>query len=100
MVAMEDVPPNDAGLASGLLNTTGQVGGAFGLAVLATLAGTRTVAMISGGADTVQALASGYHFAWFVSLGVVAATLGVAAWLLRLKPAMRMEMDAECEAAA
>ena len=100
MVAMEDVSPNDAGLASGLLNTTGQVGGAFGLAVLATLAGTRTVAMISGGADTVQALASGYHFAWFVSLGVVAATLGVAAWLLRSKPAMRMEMDAECEAAA
>jgi len=56
--------------------------------------------MIRGGADTVQALASGYHFAWFVSLGVVAATLGVAAWLLRSKPAMRMEMDAECEAAA
>ena len=100
MVAMEDVSPNDAGLASGLLNTTGQVGGAFGLAVLATLAGTRTVDMIRGGADTVQALASGYHFAWFVSLGVVAATLGVAAWLLRSKPAMRMEMDAECEAAA
>ena len=101
MVAMEDVSPNDAGLASGLLNTTGQVGGAFGLAVLATLAGTRTVAMIRGGADTVQALASGYHFAWFVSAGVVVATLGVAAWLLRSKPAARMEMaDAACEAAA
>ena len=101
MVAMEDVSPNDAGLASGLLNTTGQVGGAFGLAVLATLAGTRTVAMIRGGADTVQALASGYHFAWFVSAGVVVATLGVAAWLLRSTPAARMEMaDAECEAAA
>ncbi len=42
MIAMADARPQDAGLASGLLNTTGQVGGALGLAILATLAGART----------------------------------------------------------
>src|SRR5256885_7480330 len=91
MIAMEDVSPNDAGLASGLLNTTGQVGGAFGLAVLATLAGAYTEGMVRGGADTVQALAGGYHFAWFVSAGVAVATLGVAASLPRLNPGDHME---------
>src|SRR3989449_918312 len=101
MIAMEDVSPMDAGLASGLLNTTGQVGGAFGLAVLATLAGAYSVDMLRGGADTVQALAGGYHFAWFVSAGVVVATLGVAAWLLRSNRAEQMDTAAaECEAAA
>src|SRR5438093_9932282 len=86
MIAMADVAPSDAGLASGLLNTTGQVGGAFGLAVLATLAGARTVDMVHGGADTVAALASGYHFAWLVAAGVVVVTLAVDAWVLRAKP--------------
>ena len=101
MIAMEDVSPMDAGLASGLLNTTGQVGGAFGLAVLATLAGAYSVDMLRGGADTVQALAGGYHFAWLVSAGVVVATLGVAAWLLRSNRVEQMETAAaEAEAAA
>jgi len=101
MIAMADVAPSDAGLASGLLNTTGQVGGAFGLAVLATLAGARTVDMLHGGADTVAALAGGYHFAWLVAAGVVVVTLAVAAWLLRAKPVEQADVaGAECEAAA
>src|SRR5256885_12244453 len=101
MIAMEDVSPMDAGLASGLLNTTGQVGGAFGLAVLATVAGAYSVDMLRGGADTVQALAAGYHFAWLVSAGVVVATLCVAAWLLRSDHVEQMDATAaEAEAAA
>ncbi|HKW69435.1 MAG TPA: MFS transporter [Candidatus Dormibacteraeota bacterium] len=105
MIAMADVAPQDAGLASGLLNTTGQVGGALGLAVLATVAGARTVDMIRNGADGVAALAAGYHFAWLVCAIVVAVTLGVAASLLRSKPAAAVETIAaaeceECEAAA
>ena len=99
MIAMVDVAPEDAGLASGLLNTTGQVGGALGLAVLATLAGGRTLDMLRGGADNVAALAGGYHFAWLVCAVVVIVTLGVAASTLRSKPAVAVDntMSADCE---
>ena len=83
IIAMVDVPMNDSGLASGLLNTTGQVGGAFGLAVLATVAGSRTVDMMHSGASLTAALAGGYHLAWLVGAGVVVLTLVIAATLLR-----------------
>ena len=104
MLAMADLAPRDAGLASGLLNTTGQVGGALGLAVLATVAASRTLDMVRGGTDGVTALAGGFHLAWLVCAIVVVVTLGTAAWLLRSKPVAAveaMEPDcAECEAAA
>ncbi len=102
MIAMADVPPSDAGVASGLLNTTGQVGGAFGLAVLATLAGGRTLDLLRGGVDGTAALAGGYHFAWLVGACLVVVTLATAAWLLRSGEATEMESTptAECEAAA
>src|SRR5207245_1406214 len=83
MVAMADVPPSDAGLASGLLNTTGQVGGAFGLAVLATVAGSRTVDLVRAGTDGMTALAGGYHFAWLMCACLVVVTIATAAVLLR-----------------
>ena len=103
MLAMADVAPSEAGLASGLLNTTGQVGGAFGLAVLATVAGSRTIQLIQSGSDSIAALAGGYHLAWLVAAGVVAVTLAVAALTLRPHRAMAVEpaeAPAECEAAA
>ena len=101
MIAMADVPPSDAGLASGLLTTTGQVGGAFGLAVLATVAGGRTLDLIRSGVDGTGALAGGYHFAWLVGACLVVLTLATAAWLLRSRPAAEMNAaPAECEAAA
>src|SRR2546428_634839 len=61
MIAMADVSESDAGLASGLLNTTGEVGGAFGLAVLATIAGGRTGDLLQSGGDLSGAVAGGYH---------------------------------------
>jgi MFS family permease len=104
MIAMADVAPSDAGLASGLLNTTGQVGGAFGLAVLATVAGGRTMSLAGQGVDSVAALAGGYHFAWLVCAAIVAITLGGAAWLLRPQRAAIAEASSPdaacCEAAA
>jgi MFS family permease len=104
MIAMADIAPADAGLASGLLNTTGQVGGAFGLAVLATIAGGRTAALIGGGIDGTAALAGGYHFAWLVGAGVVVVTLVVAALTLRTRKMIvvpQIDVDcAECEVAA
>ncbi len=104
MLAMADVHPDEAGLASGLLNTTGQVGGALGLAVMATLAASRTVGLIGDGADAVSALAAGYHFAWLVGAGIVVVTLGTSAWLLRSSSGPQVELApagcVECEAAA
>ncbi|TMC55389.1 MAG: MFS transporter [Chloroflexi bacterium] len=101
MIAMADVLPSDAGLASGLLNTTGQVGGAFGLAVLATVAGSRTVDLVGAGSDGVTALAGGYHFAWLVCAGLVVVTIATAAVLLRPERVATIQMGFdECEAAA
>lgn len=101
MIAMADVPPSDAGLASGLLNTTGQVGGAFGLAVLATIAGGRTLDLVRNGVDGAAALAGGYHFAWLVCAGIVLVTIATAAAVLRTRRAAEPEATLEeCEAVA
>jgi EmrB/QacA subfamily drug resistance transporter len=86
MIAMADVAPQDAGLASGLLNTTGQVGGAFGLAVLATVAGGRSLDLLQRGTDLMSALSGGFHLAWAVCAAVVMVTLGVAITMLRSRP--------------
>jgi EmrB/QacA subfamily drug resistance transporter len=78
-LAMSAADPQDAGLASGLVNTTQQVGGAIGLAVLATLATARTNDLLAGGEAAPVALNSGYHLAF-----VVGATFLVAAVVLAL----------------
>ncbi|HEX2037909.1 MAG TPA: DHA2 family efflux MFS transporter permease subunit, partial [Chloroflexota bacterium] len=59
-LAMADATPRDSGLVSGLFNTTQQVGGAFGLAVLATLAASRTDGLRAGGGSAPASLAGGY----------------------------------------
>src|SRR5262249_31706792 len=77
------VQPSESGLASGLLNTTGQVGGAFGLAVLATLAGARSLDLVKEGATLQLALSDGYHFAWLLAACVVVVTVAITVALLR-----------------
>ena len=99
IIAMSDAEPSDAGLASGLLNTTGQVGGALGLAVLATLAGARTLSLLHDGAGTAAALAGGYHLAWLVGAGTVIVTLALTISLLRAGTATEMAVDL-CEGEA
>ena len=78
VVAMAGASPNDAGLASGLLNTTGQVGAALGLAVLATVSTNRTNELIAQGQAAVAALSDGYHLAWALGAGLAIASILLA----------------------
>jgi len=82
-LAMSDATAEDAGLASGLVSTTAQAGGALGLSVLATLATSRTHALLAEGLGTTDALTGGYQRAFTVSAGLVAAALVLAAFWLR-----------------
>ncbi len=82
-LAMTGVKPEEAGLASGLVNTTMQVGGALGLAVLATLSTSRTTNLVSGGDSTGSALTSGYRLAFVIAAGLLLAALGIALAVLR-----------------
>jgi MFS family permease len=88
-LAMSSATPGDAGLASGLLNTSVQVGGAIGLAVLATLASSHTKGQLAHGASTAAALNSGYHLAYLVGAVVITSGIVIAAVVLRA-PAFAM----------
>jgi MFS family permease len=85
-LAMSGATPQDSGLASGLVNTSMQVGGAIGLAVLATLAAERTSSQTAAGASQLAALNSGYHLAYLVGAGLVAVAVVVALAVLRPVP--------------
>jgi EmrB/QacA subfamily drug resistance transporter len=80
LAAMSDVEPKDAGLASGLVNTSFMMGGALGLAVLASLAASRTDALLDSGESPLVALTGGYHAAFLVGalFALGAAALGAA----------------------
>jgi MFS family permease len=82
-LAMSGATPGESGLASGLVNTTVQVGGALGLAVLATLSTTRTAHLVATGEGHASALTGGYHLAWIISAGIALASLAIATPLLR-----------------
>jgi EmrB/QacA subfamily drug resistance transporter len=81
-LAMSGATARDSGLASGLVNTTVQVGGALGLAVLATESTTRTNHLLAGGQGHAAALTGGYHLAWIISASIAAAAVLVGALVL------------------
>ncbi|MGW1280239.1 MFS transporter [Streptomyces tsukubensis] len=82
-LGMQGVSDEDAGLASGLFNTTQQLGGAIGVAVLSTLAASRTETGLSRGDSPAQALTSGYQLAFTVGTGLLLAAFAATLLLLR-----------------
>ena len=93
-LAMSGATPEDSGLASGLINTTQQVGGALGLAVLATLSTTRTASEAAGGALQADALTDGYRLAFTIGAAFLVAGLALAAAALLSEPAAVAEAEA------
>jgi EmrB/QacA subfamily drug resistance transporter len=93
LAAMSDVKQEEAGLASGVVNTAFMMGGALGLAVLASLAASRTDTLLAAGDGDLEALAGGYHAAFL--LGAVFAAGAAAIGGLLLRPSAAPAMDAQ-----
>ena len=87
MAAMSDVEPQDAGLASGIANTAFMMGGALGLAVLASAASARTSHLTASGHSTAAALTGGYHVAFALGAVFAIAAAAVGAAFLRTRTA-------------
>jgi EmrB/QacA subfamily drug resistance transporter len=99
MLAMSGAAPSEAGLASGLLNTTGQVGGSLGLAVLAALSAARSTALAGDGTAPAEALAGGFHLAWLVAAAIVGVALVVSVAALRRRGGAAVDDEAVLQAA-
>ncbi len=86
LAAMNDVSPSDSGLASGIVNTAFMMGGALGLAVLASLAAARTGSLTVSGTDALIALNGGYQLAFIVGAIFTSAAALLGAVYLRTEP--------------
>jgi EmrB/QacA subfamily drug resistance transporter len=96
LAAMSDVDPTESGLASGIVNTSFMMGGALGLAVLASLAASRTDTLLASGDSQVVALNGGYHVAFLVGALFAAAAAAIGGTLLR-PTEMPAEPDLDAE---
>ena len=92
-IAMEHVPTADAGMASGIVNTSLQLSGALGVAVLGTIASSRTGTLLSRGTDRIGALLGGYHLAFGVAAGCAVAAALLAVLVLLRAPRRQPEQQ-------
>jgi EmrB/QacA subfamily drug resistance transporter len=99
LAAMGDVAPTEAGLASGIVNTAFMMGGALGLAVLASLAASRTDSLLASGDGRLEALTGGYNVA-FLAAALFAAAGGLLAALLLRPAAQPMHEPGDASAGA
>jgi len=83
VAATTGVPPNEAGLASGLINASQQIGGALGLAILAVVAQDTTASATAHGADTASASILGYQRAFLTAAILIAVALLIAIFIIR-----------------
>lgn len=97
-LAMSGAEEKDAGLASGLFNTTQQIGMALGVAVLSTLAASRTESLTEAGRPAAEALTGGYHLAFGVGAGLLLVALALTFTVLRRPTAHRPEAPQAAEA--
>lgn len=99
-LAMSSATESDSGLASGLLNTTAQVGGALGLAVLATFAASQTAQLLASGESAASALTGGFRLVFGISTGLLTAGILLSAILLRPATAAHAYAESDQEDAA
>jgi MFS family permease len=102
LAAMSDVAPQESGLASGVVNTAFMMGGALGLAVLASLAASRTDSLRASGDGPLAALTGGYHLSFLVGALFAVGAAAIGAAILRESPAAapgHAESEAAVEAA-
>jgi len=95
LAAMSDVEPSESGLASGVVNTAFMMGGALGLAILASLAASRTSSLSDSGESALEALNGGYHLAFLVGALFAVAAAAIGAVFLRPQAASMGAHEAE-----
>ena len=86
LAAMSDVEPEQSGLASGIINTSFMMGGALGLAVLASVAASRTSSLAASGSAHIDALTGGYHAAFLIGALFAGGAAVIGGLLLRNQP--------------
>ena len=95
LAAMGDVQPTEAGLASGIVNTAFMMGGALGLAILASLASSRTDTLLAAGDNAATALTGGYHAAFLAGGAFAFAGALVGGLLIRVERPVEMQAETE-----